>query len=65
MKHGIVEDWEDMEHLWKSIYNELKINSQDHNVLITEAALNPYANRAKIAEIFFESFGVPAIYFEN
>ena len=34
-------------------------------MLITESALNPYSNRAKIAEIFFESFGVPAIYFEN
>lgn len=27
--------------------------------------MNPYSNRAKIAEIFFESFGVPGIYFEN
>jgi actin-related protein len=66
MSHGVVEDWEDMETVWKSVYSELKIhNPQEHNVLITESALNPYSNRAKISEIFFESFGVPAIYFEN
>ena len=34
-------------------------------MLITEAALNPYANRVKLAEIFFEPFGAPGIYFEN
>jgi len=66
MNHGIVENWEDMEVVWKSIYTKLKIaNPQEHNVLITEPALNPYQNREKIAEVFFESFGVPGIYFEN
>ena len=66
MNHGIVENWEDMEEVWKSIYTKLKIqNPQEHNVLITEPALNPYSNREKIAEVFFESFGVPGIYFEN
>lgn len=55
MKNGIVEDWKDMEHIWKHIYTELKVNDpQDHNVLITEAALNPYSNWAEIAEVFFE-----------
>lgn len=31
-------------------------------VLLTEAALNPTSNREKAAEIFFETFGVPALF---
>lgn len=66
MRHGIVEDRKDMEHVWKQVYTEMKIqNPQEHNVLITEAALNPYSNRAEIAEVFFESFGAPALFFET
>ena len=33
-----------------------------HPVLITEAPLNPRKNRGKTAEVFFESFNVPALY---
>lgn len=65
MSHGIVENWADMESVWRQVYSELKISPQDHNVLITEASLNPFSNRAKIAEVFFETFGVPGIFFEN
>lgn len=26
MNHGVVENWEDMEQVWKNIYSDLKIN---------------------------------------
>lgn len=32
-------------------------------VLLTESPLNPIANREKAAEIFFEGFNAPAIFF--
>ena len=65
MEHGIVQNWSDMERLWQHVYSKENLNvaSEEHAVLLTEAPLNPYANRAKAGEIFFEGFNVPAMYF--
>eukprot|EP00128_Syssomonas_multiformis_P004704 Colp12_sorted_trinity150504_noHs@16622 len=63
MEHGVVTDWNDMEKIWQYVFaEELKIRPEEHPVLLTEAPLNPRANREKAAEIFFESFNVPALY---
>lgn len=61
--HGIVRDWEAMERLWYHTFeNELRVNVEEHPVLLTEAPLNPKINREKMVEIVFESFEVPATY---
>jgi centractin len=62
MKHGVIHDWEDMHAVWQHMYHELNIVQDQHPVLLTEAPLNPKANRGKAAEIFFETFNVPALY---
>ncbi|KAF8309251.1 actin-related protein [Clavulina sp. PMI_390] len=63
MEHGIVTNWEDMEKIWGHVYQEeLKILSEDHPVLLTEAPLNPRSNRENAAQIFFETFNVPALH---
>jgi len=62
LEHGIVENWTDMENIWRYIYNQLGTMPQDHPVLLTEAPLNPYQNRERAAEIFFETFSVPGIF---
>merc|ERR1719265_1005795 len=62
MGHGIVDDWNDMEHIWRHIYSEMKVVAEEHPVLLTEAPLNPRKNREKAAEIFFETFGTPALF---
>lgn len=63
LSHGVVEDWEDMERIWQHVYTEeLKILSEEHPVLLTEAPLNPYKNREKAAQVMFETFNVPALY---
>ncbi|RKP23371.1 actin-related protein [Syncephalis pseudoplumigaleata] len=63
LEHGIVTDWDDMERIWQYIYSEeLKTLSEEHPVLLTEAPLNPRQNREHAAQIFFETFNVPAFY---
>jgi centractin len=64
MAHGSVHSWDDMCLLWKHIYSELKVSASEHPVLLTESPLNPSKNRAKMAEIFFEKFNVPALYIQ-
>lgn len=66
ISHGIIQnsqDWSDMQKLWEYTLEELGVqNSEQHPVLLTEAPNNPRSNRAKAAEIFFETFNVPALY---
>ncbi|RKP34636.1 actin-related protein [Dimargaris cristalligena] len=63
LEHGVVTDWDDMEKIWQHVYTEeLKIPSEEHPVLLTEAPLNPRQNREQAAQIFFETFNVPAFY---
>ncbi|CDS42232.1 beta centractin [Echinococcus multilocularis] len=64
IEHGIVRDWCDMEHIWHYIYSkeQLTVSSEEHPVLLTETPLNPKHNRERMAEMLFETFGVPALY---
>lgn len=63
IEHGIVNNWDDMEKIWNHTFtNELRVKHEEHNVLLTEAPMNPKVNREKMASIMFGTFQVPGLY---
>ncbi|KAH6893715.1 actin 1 [Coprinopsis sp. MPI-PUGE-AT-0042] len=62
IERGVVTNWDCMEKIWNYAYEEFRVASEDRPTLLSEAPLNPRANREKMTEIMFEMFQVPAFY---
>merc|ERR1719504_228845 len=50
-----------MEAIWDHTFTNLGVKPAEHNVVQTEAALNPPKNREKIVETMFEKFGFAGV----
>ncbi|OMJ89705.1 hypothetical protein SteCoe_8069 [Stentor coeruleus] len=61
ISRGKVENWADVEELWKYVYSALSLTTNAQPVIISETSFNPCENREKTAEIFFETFNVPGM----
>ena len=63
---GYINDWDEMEKIWNHIFtNELKVSSEEQNVLLTGYLKYPKETREKIAQTMFEKFNVPGLYIAN
>lgn len=63
IEHGIVTNWDDMEKIWHTtFYHELRISPDEYPVMLTEAPMNPKANRERMLQIMFETFNTPCVY---
>jgi actin len=66
VKRGLIEDWEHMIRIWQYCFNyELKVDPQEHPVLLTEHPTNTRKIREETMEIFFEKFKVPVFFMAN
>ena len=66
IKNTKITDWDDFElflgHLFK---NELKINTEEYGIFITEAPLTPKDSRERLTKMLFEKFNAPFIFTTN
>jgi actin-related protein len=60
--HGVINDWKSMDLIWKYVFQELKVSPKESPVFITEPPMNPFEQKVQTAQLFFESYGVPAFY---
>lgn len=63
VEHGIVTSWDYMKAIWNhTIYNELRCDAKECQLMLTEAPMNPKTNREMMIDIAFSDLGVKAFY---
>lgn len=62
IEHGIMRKSDDMEKILRcTFFHELRVDPEEHAVLLTDPPQNSKPNREKVAQIMFESFSVPSL----
>lgn len=64
IENGIVTNWNDIEILLRHTFtSELRIDPTEHSFILTTPPRNPKANIEMMAQIMYETFNVPSLYF--
>ena len=64
IKRGIIQDIDAIESLFGHIfYNELKVDSSEHNILITGVSVDLMKKEEKLAQLMFDTFDVRGLSF--
>lgn len=63
IRHGIIKDFDSMEKIWEHTFkNELRVPSDDKNILLSDTPIAPKINREKITQLMFEKFNVNGLF---
>ncbi|XP_046729992.1 uncharacterized protein LOC124401623 [Silurus meridionalis] len=62
MRNGAVSNWDQMEMIWTHAFEQLRVCSEDHPVLLTEGVMTTQENRQRSIQLLFECFNVPLAY---
>ncbi|KAH0570960.1 actin [Spironucleus salmonicida] len=63
IEHGSIKEWDDMKKIWHHcFFNELRVEPNEHPVLLTEAPKNAKQNRERMCQVMFDEFQVKAFY---
>lgn len=63
---GQVTDWDAFESLWEHSFRQcFRTTAIEHPLLLSESAWASSVDREKMAELAFEKFGAPALYFSS
>lgn len=66
IENGIIVNWEAMEQIWHHTYfKALQIEPPEHPIFFIDSLNYTIEQRQKIAEINFEKFNVPSIFFQT
>ena len=59
MHHRIIHEWNDMEQILLHVLYQLRIQSDEHPILLTEPPLMARSSREKFLAFIFEEFNAP------
>ena len=63
IEQGIIKDYERMEKIWEYTFNqELRVPSDEKNILTSDISNAPKISREKITQIFFEKFNAQGLF---
>ena len=56
-----VVNFQNMEKIWSSLFQELKISPETHPILYTDNPFNPMKNRQEALQVFMETYQCPSV----